>query len=111
MTRTPLVVVLGLGLALPVVTSAGEIQQREKKQEHRVDQAKKKGQLSDKEAAKIDAKQQAIEQERKDAMSDGKMTDAERKSIRHEQKEANQQIYNMRHNKAHGTKDNDKDKD
>jgi hypothetical protein len=106
MTRTPFVIAAGLFLALPAIAPAGELYHREKKQEHRIDQAEKKGQLSTKEAGKIDAKEAAIESERKEAMKDGKMSESERKSIRHEQKEANQEIYRMRHNKPHGTKEN-----
>jgi len=101
MRRTILVLMGGLVVALPPVARSAEIQKHERHEEKRIDRGEHRGSLTDKEAAKLEGKEDAIEEERAEAKADGKITKREHKSIRHEQKELSQDIYRKKHNKKH----------
>ena len=97
MRRTILVLMGGLVVALPPVARSAELQKHERHEEKRIDRGEHRGSLTDKEAAKLEGKEDAIEEERRV----GKITKREHKSIRHEQKELSQDIYRKKHNKKH----------
>jgi hypothetical protein len=92
-------------LCLPIVGRADDpepkksIQSHANRQEKRIEKGEKSGRLNAGEAAKMDTKEQAIQNERAAAGADGKVTKHERSSIRHEQKEASRDIHRMKHNK------------
>jgi len=98
-------------LCLPLVARADDEPQQKKsiqyhsnRQEKRIKSGEKSGRLNADEAAKIDAKEKAIDEERAQAAADGKITKRERRGIRHEQKEASQDIHQMKHNKKKAPK-------
>ena len=75
------------------------IQQREQREANRIGAGMKHGDLTAKERNRLLNQQGDIDQERRQAMADGKMTKRERKDIRHDQNRLNHDIYNKRHNK------------
>jgi hypothetical protein len=97
MRRTILVLMGGLVVALPAA-QAGEVRKHARHEENRIEKGERRGALTGKEAAKLEDKQEAIDEERAEAKEDGKVTPRERRSIRHEQKELSQDIYRKKHN-------------
>ena len=79
-----------------------KIAQRREHQQARIAQGVKSGELTPKEAAKLDAQQKAIHKqaaaERK--ANGGKLTAAQRKQINKEQSQASRNIYRKKHNAA-----------
>src|SRR5262245_36003231 len=101
MRRTIVVLVGGLVMSLPPAAISKTGRQHQRHEEKRIERGEHRGSLTEKEAGKLEEKQDAIEQEREEAKEDGKITPRERKSIRHEQKELSQDIYRKKHNKKH----------
>ena len=100
---SPAVVALigGMVISLPPAALSETLRKHDRHEEKRIDRGEHRGSLTDKEAAKLEEKQDAIQQERAEAKEDGKITKREHKSIRHEQKELSQDIYRKKHNKKH----------
>jgi hypothetical protein len=97
--RSPIIVVVaGLVLSLPPAAFSDSLKKHDRHQEKRINKGENRGALTDKEADRLEDKQEAIQEERAEAKEDGKITDRERKSLRHEQKELSQEIYRKKHN-------------
>ncbi|MDP1637368.1 MAG: hypothetical protein Q8K74_09465 [Candidatus Nitrotoga sp.] len=77
------------------------IDNREARQEQRIDQGIRSGALTLKEEAKLDAGQAKIERMEDKAKADGTVTKHERRRINREQNEQNKRIHDMKHNGAH----------
>lgn len=97
------VVVTGaLSLMVSGIVLAGtndpNIQKREQNQEKRIEQGVQSGQLTPKEAGKLEAKQAKIKQDEERMKADGKLTKAERKKLKREQNKASEKIYDKKHN-------------
>jgi hypothetical protein len=90
---------LALSAALVSPAMAGHIKKREQREANRIYKGMKSGQLTTKERNRLLNQQSTIDQERRQAMADGKMTKRERKDIRHDQNRLSHDIYNKRHNK------------
>jgi uncharacterized membrane protein YebE (DUF533 family) len=101
MRRTVIALAGGLVISLPPAAWSVTLEQHERHEDKRIHKGEKRGSLTDKEAAKLEDKQDTIDEERAAAKADGKVTKRERKSIRHEQKELSQDIYRKKHNKKH----------
>lgn len=77
------------------------IDNREAKQEQRIDQGIRSGALTPKEEARLDAGQAKVEKMEEKAKADGTVTKHERKRIKHEQNVQGKKIHDMKHNEAH----------
>jgi hypothetical protein len=74
------------------------INQRQKRQEKRIEQGVQSGELNAKEAARLEAQQQAIaEREAKMRESGGKFTKGERVAIQRQENRASKRIYQQKH--------------
>ena len=79
--------------------SFGQINKRQQKQDKRVDQGVKSGEITKKEKAQIEMKQAKIQHMENQARADGKVTKKEKATITKEQNEANRQINRKKTNK------------
>ena len=93
------IAVLSLTLSLPAL--AGEVDRRENRQQARIVQGVKSGELTHKEAAKLEKREAKInaEVQRDRAMNGGKLTPAERTKINAEQNRASRAIYREKHDR------------
>jgi hypothetical protein len=98
----------GLLLSLPPAALSESVRHHQKNQDQRIDRGDRRGSLTEKEERKLEDKEAAIERERQEAREDGKITQREKKSLRHEQKELSQDIYRKKHNDR---RDRDRDGD
>ncbi len=74
------------------------IQQREQNQERRIDQGVASGQLTPKEAGRVEAQQAKIKQDEARMKADGNLTKKERAKLTREQNRASRNIYRKKHN-------------
>lgn len=86
------------GIALAGPTDDPGIQKREQNQEKRIQQGVQSGQVTPKEAGKLEAQQTRIKQDEERMKADGKLTKAERKKLKREQNRASGNIYRKKHN-------------
>jgi len=97
-----ILVIIALGV-LSTVTSAQEktpiINKREVRQEKRIKEGVKTGQLTKGEAKYLQQEQKEIRKSKRVAKQDGKVTKGERRMIKSEQNQANKDIYKLKHNK------------
>jgi len=80
------------------------IQKREQNQERRIQQGEKSGELTPKEAGKLEAGQTKIKQDEQKMKADGKLTKEERRKLTREQNKAGKDIYRKKHNKRKAEK-------
>jgi len=71
--------------------------QRDANQQQRIEQGVKSGQLTDKEAARLEKREAHIQRTQARAMSDGTETKAEKAHIAREQDRASRAIYRQKH--------------
>ncbi|MGE0404686.1 MAG: hypothetical protein AB7O65_00170 [Candidatus Korobacteraceae bacterium] len=105
---------IGIGLALAILaplapaqeaasTTKGKahprsINNRQERQEKRIDKGVESGQLNEKEAARMEAQQQAIaDREARMRESGGKFTKGERVAIQKQQNRTSRRIYKQKH--------------
>ncbi len=89
-------VVVGVMMAAPA--NAARADRRQGKQQARIVQGAKSGELTKGEAARLEAQHQAIKQEiRQDRADDGHLDAAERAKIEHDQNKLNRRIYVQKH--------------
>jgi hypothetical protein len=74
------------------------VNKREVRQQKRINKGIKSGQLTPKEANRLERQQVKIREEKAKAKSDGKVTGKERAKLSKEQNSANRAIYRKRHN-------------
>ncbi len=91
------VAVVLLGFTAPQLAEAGTIKQREARQQKRIGQGVKSGELTAKETARLEREQGKIEADRKKALADGKMTRKEKAKLTREQDRASRHIYKEKH--------------
>ena len=88
--------VLGLGLA--ATPGMGQVKKREKAQQKRIKKGVKDGELTNKEAAKLEAKEAELHREIKKDRKDGPgLTPRERAKINRKQDKLSREIYNEKH--------------
>lgn len=88
--------------ALPVLAqtqSTPRIDQRQANQERRIEQGEKSGQLTKKEAKKLEKGQAHVQKMENKAVADGKVTPKERQRIEHAQNVQSKKIYKEKHDK------------
>ena len=93
------VAVLG-ALSLPVFVqnTTPQIDQRQDRQERRIEQGVRTGQLTAREAARLERGQARIRQMERQALADGHISRRERAAIQQEQDKQNQLIARLKHN-------------
>jgi hypothetical protein len=95
-------VVLLIGLmagAVVAQTKSPRVDRRERRQQARIEEGVKSGELTGKEAAKLESQQQKIERDEMKAKADGTLSPAERMKLKREQNRASKRIYKKKHNK------------
>jgi hypothetical protein len=102
---------MALGIfALPVLaqtnpprdpTATPGIDQRQANQERRIQQGVKSGQLTDREAARLQKREGKIEADKQAAKADGKVTPQERKKLQREENRASRAIHREKHDAQH----------
>jgi len=75
------------------------IQQREQNQDKRIDQGVASGQLTPKEAGRVEAQQAKIKQDEARMKADGNLTKKERAKLTREQNRASRTIYRQKHDR------------
>ncbi len=83
-------------------TATPHIDKREARQQHRIQQGVASGQLTPREAARLQAQQGRIQAEEARAKSDGVVTAKERQRIAHRQNKASRNIRRNKHDAQHG---------
>ena len=89
---------LSTSLLTATVALAGPYTTREGRQQDRIAQGIASGQLTGREAARLEAEQAAIEAERRAFWADGHLSPWERAELRHDQTRASRDIYRLKHN-------------
>lgn len=89
---------LALTLAEPILAQAGEIKERQKHQQKRIDEGVKSGELTKKETLELEAEQAKIQRKkRRFRRNDGKLGPKERAKLEQEQDKASEHIYKEKH--------------
>ena len=74
------------------------VNEREAKQQERIDQGVKSGDLNPKEAARLEKREEHIKKMNDKAMADGEMSKKEFKRIEHAQNKASRKVFRKKHN-------------
>ncbi len=82
------------------VSFAGRPANRQVKQQERIHQGVKSGEVTKKEYRHLQKQQARIQRSKKQAWSDGKLTKKERVRLEHQQDKASRHIYRAKHNDA-----------
>jgi hypothetical protein len=98
MRPTTIAIIGGLTLLVPAAGMTETLRQHDRSLDKRIERGDRRGSLSEKEERAVEEKQDQIARERAEAKEDGKVTNRERRSLRHEQKELSQEIYRKKHN-------------
>ncbi len=85
------------GIAGLSSAEAGVIKNREERQQKRIAEGIESGELTAKEATRLEAGQAKIEADRQKALSDGTMTKREKAKLTREQNRASRRIYRQKH--------------
>ena len=85
--------------ALAQTQSTPRVDQRQANQAQRIEQGRKSGALTDKEAARLGKGQARIQKMEDKAVADGKVTKKERRKIEHAQDVESRKIYREKHDK------------
>jgi len=95
-------VVAALAAVPALAQNTADVVQRNANQQERIEQGLQSGQLTTKEASKLEKGEARIEKMEQRANADGKMTDAEKRRIEQAQNKESQQIYQDKHNAQTG---------
>jgi len=79
-------------------TKTPVINKRQKRQQARIANGVKSGQLTAGETSRLEAREAKIQKDKQAAKADGKVTPAERRKLRHEENRASGKIYKLKHN-------------
>ena len=82
-------------LAVPAFADPG----RPARQEARIRQGERTGELTPREANRLERREGRIQQEKRDARADGRVTPGERAKIRREENRASRAIYREKHDR------------
>jgi TolA-binding protein len=80
------------------------VDKRQEAQQKRIDQGVQSGQLNQKEAARLERRQERIEKMEDKAKADGVVTKQERKQLHHAQNQESRRIHHERHDRQHAKK-------
>jgi hypothetical protein len=98
MKITIYVAAAALVAASAATVSAGEIRQRMNTQDRRIENGVENGELTPREANRLENQQETIADERARARADGHMSRGERREIHHDQRAASHTIWRKKHN-------------
>ncbi len=91
---------LALGLALAVAApgaDAATINERQERQQDRIEQGLKSGELTQREAARLERQEAKIAAEEKAFRSDGKLSKRERAKLQRDLNKTSRRIYRQKH--------------
>ena len=80
------------------MTQADRTGNRQIKQQKRIHQGLKSGELTPKEALRLEREQRRIQKAKQAALRDGELTPKERHRLERQQNKANKRIYRLKHN-------------
>src|SRR5881628_1841150 len=98
---TAIAAALGLAFSAAAFAQAGTVQ-RDVNQQNRIEQGLKSGQLTTKEAGKLEREESRVDKMEANAMKDGKVTNAEKRRIEAAENKVSKDIYNEKHNAQTG---------
>ena len=78
-------------------TNTPKVSKRQNHQQTRIAEGVKNGQLTTKEATKLEAREAKIQQEKREAQADGKVTKKEKTKLARRQNRVSKKIYNQKH--------------
>ncbi|MDY6879953.1 MAG: hypothetical protein SV686_06910 [Thermodesulfobacteriota bacterium] len=87
-----------IGFFFADVALAGRVGNRQVRQQKRIHQGIKSGELTGKEACNLERQQYRIQQSKRQAWSDGKMTPREKLRLERQQDRASDRVYMLKHN-------------
>ncbi len=79
-------------------TKTPVITRRQHRQQRRIANGVKSGQLTAREAANDERREEKLHQDKKEAKADGHVTQQERRQLRHEENRDSRKIYRTKHN-------------
>jgi len=100
--------VLAAGLAVCAIAASAQAQnaadvvQRDVNQQNRIEQGLKSGQLTTKEAGKLEREESRVDKMEANAMKDGNVTNAEKRRIEAAENKVSKDIYNEKHDAQTG---------
>ena len=101
--KTKLILSFAAFIATVVISNAQtatpNINQRQRNEQRRINQGEKSGELTNREANRLERQQGKIQADKKMAKSDGVVTKAERNKLNREQRRANKNIYRQKHDR------------
>jgi hypothetical protein len=102
MKRTSMVILVSV-LGISLAAGAAEVDRREQRQQDRIAEGVKSGELTPVETARLERKEARIHREiqRDRAANGGTLTPAERRRINRQQNRASRQIYREKHDAQH----------
>ena len=95
---------LGLAFCGAALAQAGTVQ-RDVNQQERIEQGLKSGQLTTREAGRLEREESRVERDQARAMQDGKLSPAEKARLAREQNRVSRDIYREKHNAQTGNPD------
>ena len=99
--HTAIAAALGLAFCGAAFAQAGTIQ-RDVNQQQRIEQGLKSGQLTTREASRLEHEEARVERDQARAMQDGKLTPAEKARLAREQNRVSRDIYREKHDAQTG---------
>ena len=100
-THTAVAAALGLAFCGAAFAQAGTVQ-RDVNQQERIEQGLKSGQLTTREASKLEREESRVERDQARAMQDGKLSPAEKARLAREQNRVSRDIYREKHDAQTG---------
>jgi len=88
---------LTLTLTQPFLARAGEIEQRQRRQQSRIAEGIESGALTPKEATRLEAEEAAIQREKRHFKRDGKLGPKEKAKLNRDLNRASRHIYREKH--------------
>jgi hypothetical protein len=79
-------------------TATPKVDRRERRQQKRIEQGEKSGQLTPREARNLERRESKIQRDKAKAKSDGKVTPAERRKLNREENRTSRAIHRKKHN-------------
>ncbi len=99
MKKLAILTVMMISLFIPVdMVQAGRAGNRQIKQQKRIHQGLKSGELTRREATRLEREQHRIQKTKQKALKDGELTPEERLRLERQQNQTNQHIYHLKHN-------------
>src|SRR5438093_11318114 len=99
--HTTIAAALGLAFCAAAFAQAGTVQ-RDVNQQQRIEQGLKSGQLTTREAGKLEREEGRVERDQARAMQDGKLSPAEKARLAREQNKVSRDIYREKHDAQTG---------